>query len=114
MSTNHQLYSLNEFLLLGALSLFAPHSFFSILLDFIYLFLERGREREREGEKHQRVLASHMPPTGDQTHNPGMCPDQESNQQHFGSQASTQSTEPHKPGTLEGFEQMSDMTWLGS
>ena len=29
--------------------------------DFIYLFLERGRE----GEKHQRVVASHMPPTGD-------------------------------------------------
>ena len=32
----------------------------------IYLFLkkilERGRDGEREGEKHQRVVASHMPP----------------------------------------------------
>ena len=33
--------------------------------DFIYLFLERGREREGEGEKHQCVVASHVPPTGD-------------------------------------------------
>ena len=32
--------------------------------DFIYLFLERGREREREGEKHQCVVASHMLPLG--------------------------------------------------
>ena len=30
--------------------------------------------------------------------NPGMCPDWESNQQPFGSQSSTQSTEPHRPG----------------
>ena len=39
-----------------------------------------------------------MPPTGDPAHNPGMCPDQESNWWLFGSQASTQSTEPHQPG----------------
>ena len=30
--------------------------------DFIYLFLERGREREREGEKHQCVVASGVHP----------------------------------------------------
>ena len=29
--------------------------------DFIYLFLERGREGEREGEKHQCVVASRTP-----------------------------------------------------
>ena len=29
-----------------------------ILKDFTYLFLERGREGEREGEKHQCMLAS--------------------------------------------------------
>ena len=29
--------------------------------DFIYLFLERGEEREKEEEKHQCVVASHMP-----------------------------------------------------
>ena len=65
---------------------------------FIYLFLERGREGEREGEKYQCVVAFHMPPTGDLPHNPGMCADRESNQQLIGLQASTQSTEPHQPG----------------
>ena len=40
--------------------------------DFIYLFLERGREGEREGEKHQCVVASHAPTTGDLDCNPGM------------------------------------------
>ena len=44
-----------------------------------YLVLERGKEGEREGEKHQCVVASHMPATGDLDHNPGMCPDWESN-----------------------------------
>ena len=29
---------------------------------------------------------------------PGMCPDWESNQRSFGSQASAQSTEAHQPG----------------
>ena len=44
------------------------------LRDFIYLFLERGREGEREEEEHQCVVASCMPPTGDLAHNPGTCP----------------------------------------
>ena len=58
-------------------------------------FRERGREGEREGEKHQCVV---VPPAGDLVSNPGMCPDWESNQRPFGSQASTQSTEPHQRG----------------
>ena len=57
---------------------------------YIYLFLERGEGREKEGEK-QCVVASCLPPTGDLAHNPGMCPDWESNWQLFGLQASTQS-----------------------
>ena len=32
--------------------------------DFIYLFLERGREGEREGEIYQCVVASHTPLLG--------------------------------------------------
>ena len=40
-------------------------------------------EGEREGEKHQCVVASHMPTTGDLACNPGMCPDWESNQRPF-------------------------------
>ena len=47
--------------------------FFKIL--FIYFRRERGREGEREGEKHQCVVVSHVPPTGDLACNPGMCPD---------------------------------------
>ena len=55
-------------------------------------------EREREGEKHQCVVASCIPPTEGLAHNPGMCPDWELNRRPFGSQASTQSTEPHQSG----------------
>ena len=44
--------------------------FFKVL--FIY-FLER-REGEREGEKHQCVIASLLPPMGDLAHNPDMGP----------------------------------------
>ena len=62
------------------------------------MFRERGREGERKGEKHPCAVASHTPPTGDPARNPGMCPDWESNQRPFGSQASAQSTEPHQPG----------------
>ena len=43
---------------------------------------------------------SHLP-TGDPARNPGLCPDWESNQRPFGSQAGTQSTEPHQPGLLK-------------
>ena len=40
----------------------------------LFIFRERGREGEREGEKHQYAVASHMPSPGDLAHNPGMCP----------------------------------------
>ena len=55
-------------------------------------------KRGREGEKYQRVVDFHTPPTANLACNPGMCPDWKLNQQHFGSQVSTQSTEPHQPG----------------
>ena len=65
---------------------------------YLFIFRERGSEGEKEVEKHQCVVASHVPPTGDTACNPGICPDWELNQQPFGSQAGTQSTEPHQPG----------------
>ena len=57
-----------------SLSKINKHVYFK---DFIYLFLERGKGGEREGEKHQCVIASCAPPTGDLAHNPGLCPDWE-------------------------------------
>ena len=65
---------------------------------FIYFIFREGKGGEREGKKHQCVVASGAPLTGDLACNPGMCPDQESNQPPFGLQAGTQSTEPHQPG----------------
>ena len=53
---------------------------------YLFIFRGRGREGEREGEKHQCVVASHTPATGDLAHNPGMCPDWESNRWPFGLQ----------------------------
>ena len=67
--------------------------------DFIYLFiLERGKRREKEGEKHRCVVVSPMPPTGDLAQNPDMCPVWVSKQLSLSSQAHTQSTESHHPG----------------
>ena len=75
-----------------------PFLFFFFKRFYLFSFRERGREGEREGEKHQCVVASCTPPTGDLVGNPGTCPDWESNRRPFGSQASTQCTEPHQLG----------------
>ena len=70
----------------------------TLLRFYLFIFRQRGREEGREGEKHQCVVASHTPPTGDLVHNPGMYPDWELNRGPFSSQAGTQATEPHQPG----------------
>ena len=44
------------------------------LKKILFIFREKGRERERMGEKRQCVVASHAPPCGDLAGNPGMCP----------------------------------------
>ena len=84
--------------------------------DFIYIYiLQKGREREREGEKHQCVVASHAPPTGKLACNPGMCPDWELNWQPLDSQAGTQSTEPHQPGPCCCFKPLSfELFWYAA
>ena len=71
---------------------------FGFLLSKDCIYFYRGEGREKKGEKHQCVVASHTPPTGDLACNPSMCPEWELNQQPFGSQAGAQSTEPHQPG----------------
>ena len=50
-----------------------------ILSIYLFIFRARGRAGETEGEKHQCVVASPVPLTGDLAHHPGMCPDWESN-----------------------------------
>ena len=75
-----------------------------VLKIFIFSFLERGEGREKEREKNINQL-----PLADLARNPGMCPDWESNQHPFSSQAGAQSTEPHKPGPVYVFE---NTIWL--
>ena len=72
--------------------------FLLFLRFYLFIFRERGKEGEREGKKHQCVVASCTSPTGILVCSTGMCHVWESNQQPFGSQAGTQSTEPHQPG----------------
>ena len=55
-------------------------------------------EGEGKGEKYQCVVASCTPPTRDLAHNPGMCPDWESNWRRFGLQVGAQSIELHQTG----------------
>ena len=86
------------FLFFFSLSLLSEEIQFSFFSFSFFLFIERGRRGEREGEKHQCVVASHVPTTGDLACDPGMCSDWDLNQEPFGSQADTQSTEPHQPG----------------
>ena len=54
------------------------------MLNVLFIIFREG-EGEREGKKHQRVVASYMPPTGDLAQNPGMGPDWESNWEPFSS-----------------------------
>ena len=65
---------------------------------FIYLFIYlRGEGREKERERNNvwlPLLSSPREPAC----NPGMCSDWELNQQLFGLQPGTQSTETHEPG----------------
>ena len=68
---------------------------FSSPEDFL-LLLEREEERERERGREMDVkernidcLPSVRAPTGDRTHNLGMCPDWGSNPQTFGVQDNT-------------------------
>ena len=68
-----------------------------IVVPYLFIFRERGREGEREGEKHPCVVASHSPCIGDLAYNPDIWPDWELNQQPIGFQARTQSTEAHEP-----------------
>ena len=88
----------SSFLLVRFLGILSSSLFF-LWQDFIYLFLEWGERREREGKKHQPV-ASHTPLTRALACNPGMYPDQESNQWPFSLWGDTWPPEPHWSGRV--------------
>ena len=68
---------------------------------FIYLFVERGEGREKERERNINLWLPLLRPLLETwPRNPAMCPDCESNRWPFGSQAGTQSNEPHQPGLI--------------
>ena len=56
---------------------------FFFLRFYLFISRQRRREGEREGEKHQCVVASCTPFTGDPDSNPGMCLDWEPNRNHL-------------------------------
>ena len=60
--------------------------------------MEGEREKTFNVQEIHWLVASRAPPAGDLAHNPGMCPDWESNQRPLSFQAGTQSTKPHQPG----------------
>ena len=60
------------FIKLGKNEFVFIHLFFKA---FIYFGGERGRKRERKGEKHQCMVAFHTPPSADMACNLGMCPE---------------------------------------
>ena len=93
-STYSSMFSFKSFVVFSFMFRSTWH--LKLIFKIFYLFIFREGERKRD--KHQCVVASHAPPTGDLARNPGMCPDWESNQQPLASQAGTQPTEPHQPG----------------
>ena len=70
------------------------------LKNILFIFRESGKEGEREGEKHQHVVASCVPPTEDLSHNPDMCPRLGIEPVTVWFASGAQSTEPHQPGQL--------------
>ena len=62
--------------------------YFSVYCSFFFLLLvpERGERRDKERERNTDQLPPACAPAGDQTCDPGMCPDRELNQRPFGLQ----------------------------
>ena len=77
---------------------------FNLILRTCLLILERGKGRERERERNTNLrekhlsIASHMHPTRDHPHNPGICPGQEPNPDILFHGTRLLPIETHQPG----------------
>ena len=69
--------------MLAFLTLILVYYCLYIFLKILFIYFQREGKGEKEGEKHQCVVASHGPPTGDLACNPGTCPAWETNQRPF-------------------------------
>ena len=58
---------------------FTLNLIFYYFFKILFIYFQREGKGGREGQKHQCVVASGVPPTGHLAHNSGMCPDWESN-----------------------------------
>ena len=76
------------------------HQIIIILLKILFIFKKGGRKRGRETSMWGGLSCTPYWEPGSQ---PRHVPWQESNQWPFGSQAGTQSTEPHQPGLIKLF-----------
>ena len=64
------------------------HFPFFLFLKILFIYLREREGKEKEKERNTNVwLPLQHPKMGTWSHNPGMCPDWESNQQPFDSQA---------------------------
>ena len=75
-----------------------------IFLKILFIFKERGREGEREKVKHQCVVSSHTPPTGEPSLQPRHVSWLGIEPVTLWFAAGTQSTEPYQPGPKNGFK----------
>ena len=83
MLPDFNLFGVGENLLIQA-DPFKTSCFQFLKRFYLFIFRERGKEEEREGEKHQCMVASHKFLTGDLACNPGMYPVWELNWLPFG------------------------------
>ena len=84
-----------------------PNVFLYLKKYFVCQFLERGKGGRKRGREtwmwerniHWLPLAHAL--TGDWAHNPGLCPDWESNQRPFALWDDAQPTQPHQAGPVQ-------------